>query len=221
MILEHFHFCHFLIRRIAPAFMFYLKEQGKKARESAFQSESWGDGIAFGNFSAGSERLAQFNYQSNFLGIPLDPSISTFSYKIAFHARNEIPSMLKGYFYMEFDESKQFQIDPLVIQSSDNLRAYQPKYRKCFFENERQLRFFRNYTETNCRVECLSNLMKSECECVKFYLPRKFHALKLAVLGIYRCCNRRQCHEDLWNWQKRMHKSSHCIFRRKPSLRIS
>lgn len=36
-----------------------------------------------------------------------------------------------------------------------------------------KLRFYKNYTQANCEMECLSNYTKNECGCVKFSMPRE------------------------------------------------
>lgn len=43
-----------------------------------------------------------------------------------------------------------------------------------FFSTERQLRFFRTYTQYNCEAECLANFTQIQCGCVKFSMPSRF-----------------------------------------------
>lgn len=91
-------------------------------------------------------------------------------------------------------------ITPKLITTSENLRKYAPNQRGCFFNFERQLHFFKIYTQLNCEQECLSNYTKIECDCVEFSLPRKswlsysFDMLKLCIL------NRGKWDTDLWWW---------------------
>ena len=63
-------------------------------------------------------------------------------------------------------------IPKLIIADMDVLR-YAPQQRQCFFSSERRLRFFKQYTKSNCETECLSNFTRKECGCVKFSMPRK------------------------------------------------
>lgn len=65
----------------------------------------------------------------------------------------------------------QIFIKPTLITTADDLRSYDPITRQCFFDDERQLQFFRLYTEYNCQTECLSNFMKQECDCVEYFMP--------------------------------------------------
>ncbi|XP_055304301.1 pickpocket protein 28-like [Sitodiplosis mosellana] len=69
-------------------------------------------------------------------------------------------------------ENSLITIKPKWITTSDGLRSYRPNQRQCFYQNERRLRFFKMYTQTNCEEECLSNFTKLECGCVKFSMPR-------------------------------------------------
>ncbi|RZF36224.1 hypothetical protein LSTR_LSTR008550 [Laodelphax striatellus] len=43
--------------------------------------------------------------------------------------------------------------------------------RQCYFSNERQLKYFRYYTQDNCAVECLTDNTLDQCNCVAFYMP--------------------------------------------------
>lgn len=58
------------------------------------------------------------------------------------------------------------------ISTSDEVRSYPIKTRKCYFPDEQYLYFFSTYTESNCRIECLTNYTKQLCGCVAFYMPR-------------------------------------------------
>ncbi|XP_055303119.1 pickpocket protein 28-like [Sitodiplosis mosellana] len=69
-------------------------------------------------------------------------------------------------------ENTQIAITPKLTITSDGLRGYEPYQRQCFYQHERQLRFFNIYTQDNCEAECLANFTKTECGCVKFAMPR-------------------------------------------------
>lgn len=44
--------------------------------------------------------------------------------------------------------------------------------RRCYFNDERPLRFFRTYSANNCFLECIANFTLAKCNCVKFSMPR-------------------------------------------------
>jgi amiloride-sensitive sodium channel len=61
------------------------------------------------------------------------------------------------------------------IRAQDRLRyyPYTPETRKCYFQNERQLKFFKMYTRQNCELECWTETIRKECGCVEGWLPRE------------------------------------------------
>lgn len=43
--------------------------------------------------------------------------------------------------------------------------------RQCFFGDERQLKYFRTYTQRNCEMECVSDYITKKCGCTRFSMP--------------------------------------------------
>ena len=60
---------------------------------------------------------------------------------------------------------------PELTTTSNGLRKYSPIQRKCFFQSERQLRYFKTYSSNNCEMECWANIMKERLGCVHFLMP--------------------------------------------------
>lgn len=83
----------------------------------------------------------------------------------------EIPGMPSLAFNVPTNELVEISIRAKLITTSDGLRIYRPNQRKCFFESERKLMFFKTYTQANCEVECLANFTKRDCGCVRFFMP--------------------------------------------------
>lgn len=63
-------------------------------------------------------------------------------------------------------------IDPLVREATESLRSIPVKKRQCYFTNERQLQYYRTYTQGNCLLECQSKYTLKNCNCVPYYLPK-------------------------------------------------
>lgn len=63
-------------------------------------------------------------------------------------------------------------VKPNMITTSSGLADYAPERRQCYFNDERQLKFFKVYTQSNCELECLANYTLKACGCVKFSMPR-------------------------------------------------
>lgn len=87
-----------------------------------------------------------------------------------------MPQVSKHYFRVPLLEEVLISVKPNMITTSENLRHYTPWDRQCYFSDERDLRFFKIYTQRNCELECLSNYTLSKCGCVKFSSPRDRNA---------------------------------------------
>lgn len=105
----------------------------------------------------------QFGCQSMFDG-----------FKVALNVPGEVARIGKNFYRISNKEYLQITLKGKVTTTSEGLRSYSPSQRRCFFDSERKLRFFKIYTQNNCEVECLANLTMRDCGCVKFSLPSKF-----------------------------------------------
>ncbi|KAL7045139.1 hypothetical protein ACKWTF_002156 [Chironomus riparius] len=56
--------------------------------------------------------------------------------------------------------------------TDSSLKKYHPEIRRCYYENERKLKFFKSYTKAHCDLECLANHTLKACGCTKFSMPR-------------------------------------------------
>ena len=68
-------------------------------------------------------------------------------------------------------EDTHIHVAPEIITTSNGLRKYSPERRGCFYQSERQLRFYKTYSKSNCFIECWTNLTKEHCGCVEFSMP--------------------------------------------------
>ncbi|XP_075163784.1 pickpocket 26 [Haematobia irritans] len=93
-------------------------------------------------------------------------------FKLVLHTPGEIPQVAKQYFRIPFSQEVLIAIKPKIITTSDGLKHYEPHRRQCYFQKERDLRFFQIYTQSNCEQECLANFTLAKCGCVKFSMPR-------------------------------------------------
>lgn len=93
-------------------------------------------------------------------------------FKVIVHSPVDVPKGRKNNFYAALGKNNLVFIKPNLIKTTRNLEKYHPDIRRCYFSTEQKLRFFRVYTQRNCELECLSNLTKNHCGCVKFSMPR-------------------------------------------------
>ena len=114
-------------------------------------------------------------------------------FKVKLHAPGEFPDTRVGFVPIAYNTASLIAVIPEWTSSTKNLRRFAPnRYlnheqyifftvlkhdyyfrRKCFFEDERKLRFFVVYNIQNCHRECYSNVTFQYCGCVKFSMPRK------------------------------------------------
>lgn len=92
-------------------------------------------------------------------------------FQVFINLPGEVPGMSGLVFQIPTDEVVQISIRAKLITTSSGLRIYKTSQRQCFFNSERQLMFFKIYTQNNCEVECLANFTKQECGCVRFSMP--------------------------------------------------
>lgn len=92
-------------------------------------------------------------------------------FKIFLHTPGEVSPVSHQSFRLPLCEEAELSIKPKFIFTSDGLRSYKPIERQCYFNSERQLRFFKFYSQSKCEIECLSNFTEIECNCVKFSMP--------------------------------------------------
>ena len=104
-------------------------------------------------------------------------------FKITLHTPGEIPRVSKDYFRIPLGQEVVVSVKPNMITTSDGLIEYAPKRRQCFFNDEKFLKFFKIYSQSNCELECLSNFTLKACGCVKFSMPRD---------SVTQICNQKQ-----------------------------
>lgn len=94
-------------------------------------------------------------------------------FRITLHRPGEIPRTSKEYFNVPFNIQTIIAVKPQMIITSDELlEDYAPSVRQCYHQ-EKQLKYFQVYTQSNCELECLTEYVLKECKCVKFSMPHE------------------------------------------------
>ncbi|CAO1422206.1 unnamed protein product [Diamesa tonsa] len=94
-------------------------------------------------------------------------------FRITLHRPGEIPRTSKEYFNVPFNHQTIIGVKPrMIITSEELLKDYAPSGRQCY-HHERQLKYFKVYTQSNCELECLTEFVLRECKCVKFSMPHE------------------------------------------------
>lgn len=92
-------------------------------------------------------------------------------FSIVLHMPDELADTTGNNILIPWKHYGRISIKPQVMGISEGLNNYKPHERGCYFHLERQLRFFKSYSEAKCEMECLANFTKSECGCVPYYMP--------------------------------------------------
>lgn len=93
-------------------------------------------------------------------------------FKLVVHLPSEIPQFDKQYFRFPLEKAATLVIRPSYLATEDSLKSTDYKTRQCFFEGEKKLQLFKNYTRSNCQLECLAEFTRRRCKCIHYSMPR-------------------------------------------------
>ena len=93
-------------------------------------------------------------------------------FKVIFHNPGDIPRFSKHYLHLSLKKDATVILKANLVTTSNELLSYTPERRQCFFNDEKFLKFFNVYTQSNCELECLANFTLNYCGCVQFLMPR-------------------------------------------------
>lgn len=100
-------------------------------------------------------------------------------FTVSLHLPNEGPQTQKRYFYVPLEQTVTLLVKPHYGEPSQSVSEHPPSKRGCYYKSERPLRFYKQYTTANCRMECLANYTLAKCGCVKYSMPRELIELTL------------------------------------------
>ncbi|XP_073811878.1 pickpocket protein 28-like [Musca autumnalis] len=119
--------------------------------------------------------LQSFSHESDFTCTG-----PTQGYKIMLNSPDDVPSVANHFVRVSMDKEILLAVQPKMITTSADIEAYDPQKRRCFLNKDRQLKFYKIYTQRNCERECVTNFTYHECGCVKFSMP---HTADMAICG--------------------------------------
>jgi acid-sensing ion channel, other len=125
------------------------------------------------------------------------------SFRIYLHLPNEVPPISKHYYMVSHQYLTSIYVSPNMISTEPELRELSAEKRQCFFSDERYLRFFKYYTQGNCKFECVANLTLKNCGCLRLNMPSKLVREKFNIH--ISCCDafnhffRYTWCQNLWN----------------------
>ncbi|XP_063916176.1 pickpocket protein 28-like [Zophobas morio] len=94
-------------------------------------------------------------------------------FKVIIHRPIDIPHPSKYYFLVPRNKFVTVVVDLHKIATHERVLKMPPSYRKCYRPYEKPLKYFTQYTNKNCYLECRTEMMLKRCNCTEFYMPRK------------------------------------------------
>lgn len=77
-------------------------------------------------------------------------------FSLTLHTPDEFPQTGLHSHSIPFGRETSISVQPYVMSTSENLKRFEPKKRQCFFEEDKKLKYFKSYTQSNCKLECLT-----------------------------------------------------------------
>lgn len=105
-------------------------------------------------------------------GIDKENVCETKNFFLFIHKPNEIVTPYHDVIFVNYEEKMDIKLTVKSLRTDPALRSFGTDVRKCYFEGERKLKFFKTYTKALCEWECLTNATLDNCGCVKFSMPR-------------------------------------------------
>jgi Amiloride-sensitive sodium channel len=105
-----------------------------------------------------------------------------------YHMPNEVKRN-ENMYYFTLETSANMIITPKVMMTSEDLRHYSPTKRKCYFSNERHLKYFKHYTQRHCEMECKTDAILKKCGCLPLFIESK--TLRLTLNCKQKCTTNR------------------------------
>lgn len=89
-----------------------------------------------------------------------------------FHSPDEIPTGYHKTIYFKQGELLNIQLNAKSLKTDMDLKGFPVDFRKCYFEDERKLKFFKIYSKAHCKLECVANITYDKFGCAVYYTPR-------------------------------------------------
>ncbi|KAH8384875.1 hypothetical protein KR093_011234 [Drosophila rubida] len=101
--------------------------------------------------------------------------------QVFLNSPESVPLTSNNYILVPHGSEVMVSVLPNYVVSTSNLHEISAEKRQCYFDDERALRYFRAYSQSNCQTECLANYTMAKCGCVKFWMPKP---LDVPVCGV-------------------------------------
>lgn len=94
--------------------------------------------------------------------------------KVFIHPPNQFPTRFTEKLDILYGTLNMYNFDIKSFRASESMRIIHPDIRKCFFEDEGNLKYFKTYSKTHCELECFKNELEVQkyINCSAIDLPR-------------------------------------------------
>lgn len=94
-----------------------------------------------------------------------------FLLQLLLHNPADLPIGIQPTAYVTRNNMLSISLTITLVRSSPKIKKWPSTIRNCYFQHERQLKFFKIYTNQNCEIECKANNTLNKCGCNAFYQP--------------------------------------------------
>ncbi|XP_071439038.1 pickpocket protein 28-like [Hetaerina americana] len=112
--------------------------------------------------------------------LPRSPSVG---FKVLIHSPSEVPAVRELGMSVSLGSETLVAVRPVVVRSTPGIQALPSNRRRCFLQWERRLAYFRLYSLSACRTECLANFTLKACSCKEYFMPANIGGLLGLCLG--------------------------------------
>ncbi|XP_077288026.1 pickpocket protein 28-like [Arctopsyche grandis] len=99
-------------------------------------------------------------------------STSSVGFKILLHNPSETPKIKDFGDLIPPGRESRVVVKPRIYDAQPNVRSISLNKRRCYFSDERQLVYYRTYTQKNCEMECEARLTIERCNCSQYFMPK-------------------------------------------------
>jgi len=87
------------------------------------------------------------------------------------HGSEEFGAVKEKGFVVAPGMETQIAVTATHTYSAPVLEIFSPKNRECYFPNELPLRYHSHYSRSSCIIECETEFIYRECNCVPYFSP--------------------------------------------------
>lgn len=174
--------------------LFYLTSKRPKifsndSRDDPIRVQEWKDAdIHYDNLileNDHAERKYPFKQQypgrGAGLSVILDPDLDEYyctntdseGFVVALNVPLDFPRMRDNGIAIRTNSEVFMSVRPEITLPDETIKQFPLNKRQCYFSDEHKLPHYTKYTTSNCVDECVTWITRKNCNCTRYYMPRK------------------------------------------------